>query len=242
VRLTGTESDNKRLLVALVLACGLYGALLVAALVVRFPDVRISRNPYRAISISLLPPGKPEPVRTEEIEWTKEAERTPERVEPRREAEPLAAGSLVTARPSEPGVAADTASAEIAFSGETSGELDLGAGETAVLYLAAQGPDDPAAAAKARFLTWLDAEIRDRLAYPDKARRRNIEGVVTVRLSVPADGSSCDVVVTGGSGSTLLDRAAVDLVRSLFPADISPGEYFTDFLKIEYHLLGDRKK
>ena len=234
MRPTVIERDNKRLLAALVLTCGLYGGLAGLALAVRFPDARANRNPYGTIRISLLPAVKQEPVRT------KEAERTPEGEEPRREAVPAAAGPLREALPSGQDVAVDAPPVETSFSGEQSGGQSFRSVETAVSYPAAEGDVDQVAATKARFLVWLDAEIREKLAYPDKARRRNIEGVVTVRLSVPADGSSCDAVVTGGSGSTLLDRAAVDLVRSLFPADISPGGSFTEHIEIGYRLLGDR--
>jgi protein TonB len=49
--------------------------------------------------------------------------------------------------------------------------------------------------------------------YPAPARQRGIEGRVVVRLVVGADGVPAEVRVAQGSGSDLLDAAAVDAVR-----------------------------
>lgn len=46
--------------------------------------------------------------------------------------------------------------------------------------------------------------------YPRRARRRGVEGVVQVKMSVSAAGAASDAVVVSSSGSDDLDRAAVE--------------------------------
>ncbi len=234
MRLTVTERDNKRLLAALVLACGLYGGLLCLAAAVRLPDARMAESAYEAIRISLAPAVRREAPRAKEEAHMQAKEN------PRQVAQPSPAGPLQTVPVSDDSVAVETAPAEISVAGVTQGEQSFVAGNVADTgQTASHGMIDPAAADRARFLSWLDAEVKKKLVYPDRARKRNIEGTVTVRLTVPAGGLTCDAVVSGGSGSAILDRAAVDLVRSLFPAKIGPGEDFTDLIRIEYLLLRD---
>lgn len=84
------------------------------------------------------------------------------------------------------------------------------------------------------FRAWLDESIRTGLSYPERARRRGVEGIVILSLTVAGDGSSCVVSVTRGSGSAILDRDALSFVNSLFPSPIAPGKEFTTPLKIQY--------
>lgn len=107
---------------------------------------------------------------------------------------------------------------------------DHGAGTEAV------GPEGGLVAGARAFHDLLAARVRDRLAYPAVARRRGEEGSVLIDLSVKADGSLESVRVSSGSGSAVLDRAALDLVRSLFPFDPPPGGDYTIPLRIQYLL------
>ncbi|MGV8942114.1 MAG: energy transducer TonB [Lysobacter sp.] len=50
-------------------------------------------------------------------------------------------------------------------------------------------------------------------SYPPRALRRGESGTVLVQANIGADGVPTSVTVTRGSGSRLLDRAAVDAVR-----------------------------
>lgn len=99
----------------------------------------------------------------------------------------------------------------------------------------ADGGDSIGTAQRA-FANWLDSAIRARLSYPERARARNAEGTVVVALTVPADGSRCDALVAKTSGSAILDRAAVELIRSLFPAKIAPGRTFSAPVRICFTL------
>ncbi len=56
--------------------------------------------------------------------------------------------------------------------------------------------------------------VRQEPAYPDRARRAGVEGVVVVRISLTAAGLVRDVELTQGSGSRLLDEAALAAARA----------------------------
>jgi protein TonB len=77
---------------------------------------------------------------------------------------------------------------------------------------------------------WLAANRR----YPEEARRRGVEGEVTVRFSVAADGRVTDVAIVAASGSSALDGAAVAMLRGArLPA---PGADVTRTVRIRYRL------
>lgn len=86
------------------------------------------------------------------------------------------------------------------------------------------------------FVSWLDSAIRTKLFYPEKARKRNLEGTVTILTEVTADGTQCEASVAQSSGSSILDRAAVSFVKSLFPAPVPPQKAFSGTLRIRYIL------
>jgi protein TonB len=71
---------------------------------------------------------------------------------------------------------------------------------------------------RASLAGWLAA----RKAYPEEARRRGEEGNVTVRFTVDRSGRVVEAAIVGGSGSVLLDQAALGLLRQAalpaFPA------------------------
>lgn len=78
--------------------------------------------------------------------------------------------------------------------------------------------------------TWLAANKR----YPEEARRRSVEGEVTVRFSVAADGRVTEVVIAAGSGSSALDGAAVAMLRGARVPP--PGTDVTRTVRIRYRL------
>lgn len=75
-------------------------------------------------------------------------------------------------------------------------------------------------ATEAELLRRLDALIRGNLAYPPLARRRNIQGEVRLSLLIGADGTLGRRAVVSGSGSSILDSAALALIDRLFPLDL----------------------
>jgi len=55
---------------------------------------------------------------------------------------------------------------------------------------------------------------RQEPAYPERARRAGVAGVVGVRIALAADGTVRQVEVTASSGSRLLDEAALEAARA----------------------------
>jgi len=58
--------------------------------------------------------------------------------------------------------------------------------------------------------------------YPEAAKRRGIEGTVKVRFTVNTLGKVLAVDLVAGSGSELLDKAAIDLVKRAAPLPPPP--------------------
>jgi len=56
--------------------------------------------------------------------------------------------------------------------------------------------------------------FRQEPAYPERARRAGVEGVVGVRIALAADGAVRQVELTQSSGSRLLDEAALAAARA----------------------------
>ena len=85
-------------------------------------------------------------------------------------------------------------------------------------------------------LTLLYSEIERGLRYPTQARRRGIQGTVALEIAVAASGAldRCEVAET--SGSSLLDEAALKLLRGLFPFRQSLGGAFVTRIAIAYRL------
>ena len=83
--------------------------------------------------------------------------------------------------------------------------------------------------------TWVQARKR----YPDEARRQGTEGRVAVRFTVGRDGQVLDAQVVQGSGSDLLDQAALSMFRGgrapPFPADMAQVQITTTIF-VHYRL------
>jgi len=86
-------------------------------------------------------------------------------------------------------------------------------------------------------LDLLSSLIAERKAYPEAARRRKAQGIVGITVKVAADGSLAAAGIEKKSGSAILDRAALDLVKGLFPIALRPGELMEIALSIEYRLV-----
>jgi protein TonB len=70
----------------------------------------------------------------------------------------------------------------------------------------------------------LRAHLARHKAYPRRAQARRIEGTVTVGFTVHPDGHITDTRIAEGSGSTILDRAARELLREADPAPTFPDD------------------
>ncbi|MCE5274189.1 MAG: energy transducer TonB [Syntrophaceae bacterium] len=60
--------------------------------------------------------------------------------------------------------------------------------------------------------------IQANLSYPANARRRNLEGKLSIRFSVDEQGKVSDIEIISSSGIPLLDKASVKTIQScVFP-------------------------
>ncbi len=89
----------------------------------------------------------------------------------------------------------------------------------------ARGTTPPAAekaSLRAHYKAKLLARIEKNKHYPNRARRRRIEGEVRVRFTILKDGEVRDVVLDRSSGSEVLDKAALEVVMNLTRVDPLP--------------------
>ena len=114
--------------------------------------------------------------------------------------------------------AADTAAQQNTGSGQLPASASAG---TTVRVPAAEDSAgsvaDSSGTGSRTLLSLLDKKIREQLVYPETARRRALEGTVTIRICINADGTLSAYRITAGSGSPTLDAAASKLIESVFP-------------------------
>ena len=72
--------------------------------------------------------------------------------------------------------------------------------------------------------------------YPQVARKRNIEGVVQVLLKLDEHGQLVELQILESSGSKILDKAAISLIRKVLPFDHGLGRGFSVKIPIRYDL------
>lgn len=87
-----------------------------------------------------------------------------------------------------------------------------------------------------QFLLILQELINQNLEYPRRARQRGTEGTVVVALRIEADGSLAGRKISTGSGSSTLDRAALNLIDSIFPVAEPPMQALECRVGISYRL------
>jgi TonB family protein len=68
-------------------------------------------------------------------------------------------------------------------------------------------------------LAYIKVFIDKNLVYPAMARRRNVEGIVGVHFEIQRNGILTAVTVDHSSGSSILDNAAVSLVKKIRPPE-----------------------
>ena len=103
----------------------------------------------------------------------------------------------------------------------------------------AAGPVQPPTAEV--FGAWrgaLAAWLQEHRTYPDAARRDGTEGRVVVRFTIDGAGLVTGVALVGSSGSTVLDEAALALLRGAHvPALPAPGpDHLSITLPVRYSL------
>jgi periplasmic protein TonB len=145
---------------------------------------------------------------------------------------------------------------EVLFLDTTEGETAKREGETAALENSSQAKETPDSRTTpaSRALTpdesygeresynaavneELNRRIEKKKVYPQGARRQGVQGTVLCALKVGPSGALLGVEVVETSGSKILDGAAVDLLKRVFPIDNPAGKTLTLVKAIRYSLL-----
>ncbi len=122
-------------------------------------------------------------------------------------------------------------------------EEEAGAGgsfaeETAGPGAAAAGNAE-SAHGSARILQALARKIEERRTYPMAARKRGIQGALTAAVSMDEQGAFLEAHVLHSSGSDMIDRAGMDLLRNVFPVENDTGRRLTLEVRMVYKLEGN---
>ncbi len=244
VRRSSTDPDGRRFLLACGLTALVWGAFAAvsATMPVRWSlsggtDTRPAASRSVRVSLSAAPVGKDLPAPVPERGSIDSAQPPAVLGAPSVSAVLQPAGEGLVVGP--PAVPVDIASDAVSGAGsaDTENQTLLDQSAPAARGNLASAGDSAGSGADEAFLRWFESTIRERMKYPERARRRNIEGTVVLSLSVPADGSRCAVSVLESSGSATLDGDAVRLVESLFPCPVAPQKEFSAPVKFQY-LLG----
>ncbi len=86
-------------------------------------------------------------------------------------------------------------------------------------------------------LALISTGIKKRKNYPEAARLKSAEGIVRINVSILPDGNLKSLRIVARSGSAILDRAALDLVKGLFPMGIALAGEMEVLVPIEYRLI-----
>jgi protein TonB len=104
-----------------------------------------------------------------------------------------------------------------------------------ITTLQPEQPDD-----HQRVLADLRRLLKDRLQYPEVARRKGIEGTVIIALTINADGLATDLAVSASSGSSILDRAALKAISDILPHPNPPDRSLGFTVPVIFHLTDSR--
>lgn len=85
-------------------------------------------------------------------------------------------------------------------------------------------------AAEQQFKARLNRLVASSKKYPARAKRRHVEGKVTVSFVMYRDGSIKQITIKKGSGSRILDQAAIKVIKKIskklpFPTEISRKQW-----------------
>ncbi|WLH01145.1 energy transducer TonB [Pseudomonas beijingensis] len=92
----------------------------------------------------------------------------------------------------------------------------------------APGPSPAQTAAKANWQGTLLAHLGKYKKYPPRAQQMNKEGTNRLRFVVDANGNVLSFELVGSSGTELLDRATLEMIRRAQPLPKPPAELLTN--------------
>ncbi len=126
----------------------------------------------------------------------------------------IEAAESLTIQDQTPSNYSDAASGENIFS-ETAEATEIITGSNVV-----SSSEISAEAERNKLYEMIYALIEEKKQYPPLARRRNIEGRVGVTIRISAAGNLQDSSIASSAGNSILDQAAVNLIKSIFPLNI----------------------
>ena len=80
-------------------------------------------------------------------------------------------------------------------------------------------------------------KIRGSVQYPKKAKKRNLQGRVTIAVTIDADGEITGLKITQSSGHRILDRSALKAVKESAPFSNPPDGPVTVIVPIQFRLI-----
>ncbi|HEB31442.1 MAG TPA: energy transducer TonB [Spirochaetes bacterium] len=80
-------------------------------------------------------------------------------------------------------------------------------------------------------------KIIQKKIYPYAARKKGIQGIVFILLKLDEQGYLIELRVTQSSGSKILDKAAVSLIKKVVPYEHGTGQPISIEIPIKYSLL-----
>lgn len=83
----------------------------------------------------------------------------------------------------------------------------------------------------------VDRKIRASVQYPNPAKKRNLQGRVTIAVTIDADGEIAGLKITKSSGHRILDRSVVKAVKESAPFSNPPDGPVTVIIPIQFRLI-----
>jgi len=83
----------------------------------------------------------------------------------------------------------------------------------------------------------VDRRIRDSVQYPARAKKRNLQGRVTISVTIGADGEITALKITQSSGHRILDRSVLKAVEESAPFSSPPDGPVTVIVPIQFRLI-----
>jgi protein TonB len=122
---------------------------------------------------------------------------------------------------------------KFAVEGEIDGNIEAIEGDQSENLSGAQSKED------IRYIEAVEG-LRSRIMknkiYPQVARKRNIEGVVQLLLTLDAQGQLLELSILESSGNKILDKAALSLIKKVLPYEHGLGQEFSVKIPIRYDL------
>jgi len=83
----------------------------------------------------------------------------------------------------------------------------------------------------------VDRKIRNSVQYPDRAKKRNLQGRVIVSVTIGAEGKITMLEITRSSGYRILDRSVLRAVKECAPFSSPPDGPVTVIIPIQFQLI-----